>query len=116
MKLSYQFRIGTEQRSKSFRPNTPGPGQYTGEYLKSSLKETAPKFTISSKAGSVDLTKNIVSPGPGMYAPKFHDGSSKYTMRARPNTTKAELVTPGVGNYEIRSEKSLQVPSYKYSY
>ena len=34
-------------------------------------------------------------------------------MRIRPNTAKSE-VTPGPGNYDLRKDKSLMVPSYKF--
>lgn len=67
---------------------------------------------MATKAGAFDPEKFNCSPGPGMYQPCVKDGSAKYTMRIRPNTSKTEK-TPGPGNYEVRTDKSLQVPSYK---
>ena len=51
--------------------------------------------------------------GPGQYQPQYKDGNPKYSMRIRPNTAKSE-VTPGPGNYDLRKDKSLVVPSYKF--
>ena len=62
------------------------------------------------------MNKYIVSPGPSNYSPKFnytYNKSSAYSMSARHNNAKSD-VTPGAGSYNLRSEKSMQVPSYKY--
>ena len=68
---------------------------------------------MSSKAGTFDPTKLSCTPGPGQYQPQYKDGNPKYSMRIRPNTAKSE-VTPGPGNYDLRKDKSLVVPSYKF--
>ena len=99
--------MGTSQRSQSMNRLVPGPGQYT---LGSKLG--GPKYTMSSKSGCLDLNKYIVSPGPSQYTPRQNFTQLSYSMSARPNTAKS-LASPGPGNYNIRSEKSLQVPSYK---
>ncbi len=101
--------MGTENRSKSYDKNVPGPGQYEH---KSRLGE-APKFSISSKAG-IDSSKYVVSPGPGIYTPKYNYmyKNLSYSMRIRPDSAKS-TTTPGPGNYNVRTEKSLQVPTYK---
>jgi hypothetical protein len=60
------------------------------------------------------MSKYVVSPGPSNYSPKFNYmyKSYAYSMSARPNSSKSD-VTPGAGSYNLRSEKSMQVPSYK---
>jgi hypothetical protein len=106
-----KFRIGTELRSRSAFKNTPGPGQYN---LSSRLGES-PKYTMSTKAGALDMSKFVCSPGPGNYNPNFNSmfKSYSYSMRIRPNSSKSEF-TPGPGNYNLRTERSLVVPSYKF--
>ena len=59
--------MGTENRSKSYDKNVPGPGQYE---QKSRLGE-APKLSIYSKV-VIDLSKYIVFPGPEIYTPKYN--------------------------------------------
>jgi hypothetical protein len=88
----------------------PGPGQYN---LKTVLGQ-APKYSMSSRSGNVDMNKYVVSPGPGNYTPKYKAmyKSFSYSMSSRPNSAKS-YVTPGPGNYNVRSERSMQVPSYK---
>lgn len=49
-----------------------------------------------------------------MYEPQLHNGSSKFSMRIKPNSAKVDL-TPGPGNYNIRTEKDLTTPTYKYA-
>lgn len=105
-------RIGTELRSKSSgRHDIPGPGQYE---LKTTVGKSGPKYTMSSKSGNVDMSKYVVSPGPGIYTPKYNAmyKSFSYSMSSRPNSAKTYM-TPGPGNYNVRVDKSMQVPSYK---
>lgn len=103
-------RIGTDARSKSYSNPNPGPGQYTvGGYI-----GKAPKYTMASKSGAVDPNKYIVSPGPGIYTPKYDSQfrNFSYSISGRHNASKCDS-TPGPGNYNVRSEKNLEVPSYK---
>jgi hypothetical protein len=90
----------------------PGPGQYNSN----SFIGKAPKYSMASKSGGVDMSKYVVSPGPGMYTPTNNHltKSSSYSMLSRPNSSTKAYVTPGPGNYNIRTDKGMQVPSYKY--
>ena len=106
------WKIGKAQRDINNNNNkmNPGPGQYTLPYS----FPNGPKYSISSKAGATDLTKFNCSPGPAQYEPKYKDGNPKYSMRIKPQQTNKSELTPGPGNYEIRTDKSLQCPSYKF--
>lgn len=109
-KKSYpKWKIGTAQRGSKNANGNPGPGQYSMP----NTFQNGPKYSMSSKAGAFDPAKFNCSPGPGTYQPQYKDGNPKYSMRIRPNTSKSEI-TPGPGNYEVRTDKSLQVPSYKF--
>lgn len=108
-KSNPQWRIGTAKRGGNRVNDNPGPGQYTMPYS----FPNGPKYSMSTKAGAFDPAKFNCSPGPGAYQPQIRDGNPKYSMRIRPNSSKSE-VTPGPGNYDIRTDKSLQVPSYKF--
>jgi hypothetical protein len=105
------FRMGSGLRAQSARSFTPGPGSYEAtQYI-----GKAPKYSIALKTSYMDPTKMICSPGPCNYSPNtraFYKNIS-HTMSAKLNQTKSDL-TPGPGNYEVRSEKSLQVPTYKF--
>jgi hypothetical protein len=74
----------------------------------------APKYSISGRNENIDMSRYVVSPGPGNYSPKFSylNKNLAYSMSARPNSSKS-YITPGPGNYNLRTEKSLQVPTYK---
>ena len=104
-----KWKIGTGPRGTKRNNDVPGPGQYNAPYT----FPNGPKYSMSSKAGTFDPTKLSCTPGPGQYQPQYKDGNPKYSMRIRPNTAKSE-VTPGPGNYDLRKDKSLVVPSYKF--
>lgn len=104
-----KWKIGTEQRGKVHKSEVPGPGQYTMPYS----FPNGPKYTIASKSGMIDQTKLSCSPGPGAYQPHESSGVPKYTMRIKHYRSKSD-VTPGPGNYNLRSDSSLIVPSYKF--
>ncbi len=59
----------------------------------------------------------IVSPGPGNYSPNHRAffKNCSYTMSSKHGQSKTDF-TPGPGNYEVRSERSLQIPSYKFGH
>jgi hypothetical protein len=70
---------------------------------------------MALKTDYFDPTRTIYSPGPGNYTPdhKKMFKNLSYTMSAKTFREKPE-VTPGPGNYDLRSERSMQVPSYKF--
>ena len=104
-----KWKIGTAKRGEGRKNTNPGPGQYTMPYS----FPNGPKYSIASKSGAIDPAKFNCSPGPGAYQPQVKDGNPKYSMRIRPKTSRSE-VTPGPGNYDLRTDKSLQVPCYKF--
>lgn len=104
-----KWKIGTAKRGEGRKNTNPGPGQYTMPYS----FPNGPKYSIASKSGAIDPSKFNCSPGPGAYQPQVKDGNPKYSMRIRPKTSRSE-VTPGPGNYDLRTDKSLQVPCYKF--
>ena len=63
----------------------------------------------------MDSQKYMSSPGPAVYTPNYNKlfKTLSYSMSSRPNSSKPNF-TPGPGNYNVRTEKSLQVPCYKY--
>lgn len=101
-------RIGTGKRGNSSTKAVPGPGQYN----MNTTIGGGPKYSMSQKIGlNSDRT---FSPGPANYSPNYKTlyRNTSYTMRKRPNTARTEI-TPGVGNYDLRTEKSLVAPTYK---
>ena len=109
-KRSYpKWKIGTATRGSNRSNGNPGPGQYTMPYS----FPNGPKYSMGTKAGAFDPTKTSFAPGPGQYEPQYKDGNPKYSMRIRPSTSKSET-TPGPGNYDVRTDKSLKVPCYKF--
>lgn len=64
-----------------------------------------------------DPIRYNISPGPANYSPNFKSlyRNFSYTMRSRPNTAKTDS-NPGPGNYNLRTEKSLIAPTYRYNY
>lgn len=105
------WRIGSALRISKNTNDNPGPGQYS---IPDNFAN-GPKYSMATKAGAFDPTKTSFSPGPGQYQPgnSNRPTSVKYTMRAKPYS-KARDITPGPGNYNLRNEKQLMVPSYKF--
>ena len=104
--------MGSSERSKSYTNLVPGPGQYK----MNTFIGKSPKYSIASKSGHVDMNKYINSPGPCGYSPNFKvtvRNNSSYSMSPR-YQSKSTFNTPGPGNYNIRTEKSMIVPSHKY--
>jgi len=71
-----------------------------------------PKYSMSIKTG--DNFDRTFSPGPANYNPNYKTlyRNTSYTMRKRPQTAKTDNF-PGVGNYDLRTDKSLMAPTYK---
>ena len=107
------WRIGSALRESKNLNKNPGPGQYDIP----NKVFTGPKYSIATKSGAFDPTKNSFTPGPGQYnaTTKNRPSSARYTMRAKPNERNNEI-TPGPGNYNIRVEKDLEAPSYKFGH
>ena len=86
---------------------------FPGQYDIPNKIFNGPKYSIATKSGAFDPTKNSFAPGPGQYnaTTKNRPSSAKYTMRAKPYPKNTDI-TPGPGNYNLRTEKQLQAPSY----
>ena len=107
-----KWRIGSSLRISKNRNNNPGPGQYNIP----NKVFNGPKYSMATKAGLIDPTKLSNFPGPGQYNinTKNRLSSARYTMRSK-SYLKNKEVTPGPGNYNLRSEK-INVPSYKFGH
>lgn len=105
------WKIGTAQRGTTNKNNDPGPGAYSMPYP----FPNGPKYSMATKAGVFDPAKASWTPGPGSYMPSNANrpSSAKYTMRSKPYA-RAKECSPGPGNYNLRNDKQLVVPSYKF--
>jgi hypothetical protein len=98
---SPSYRFGTESREQIIKNENPSPNTYNIE-----PKEKGPTWVFST--GERNIKKLEKVPGPGEYSPKEINphssapvfGSSKRTLFDAPSET------PGVGTYEIRTEKT----------
>jgi hypothetical protein len=107
--------MGTEKRvTNKLDGSLPGPGQYNSS---TKLGSGAPKYSMRLKTENLnDPLKYVVSPGPGNYNPDYGYKSSSYSMRIRPNTSSYSNNTPGPGQYSLRKNEDMKVPSCKYKY
>ena len=107
------WKIGTAQRGSNLKNENPGPGQYAPDANTDFVRPKTPSWKIGTglRPDLNPVDKSV--PGPGQYQPLYRNGSAKYTMRAKTNVSKND-VTPGPGNYNVRTDKSLQAPSYKF--
>jgi hypothetical protein len=103
--------MGTEKRNSLSIKTVPGPGQYNFN----TTIGGGPKFSMSMRTINNGDGRNNFSPGPAIYSPNYKSlfRNTSYSMRSRPQSSKSENY-PGVGNYNLRNEKTLIVPSYKY--
>ena len=107
------WKIGTEIRGKGIKNDNPGPGTYVPDRNTNFVRPKTPSWKIGTglRPDLNPVDKSV--PGPGNYDPQYKSGNPKYTMRMRPYSAKSE-VTPGPGNYNVRTDKNLVVPSYKF--
>ena len=107
------WKIGTEIRGKGLKNDNPGPGTYVPDRNTNFVRPKTPSWKIGTglRPDLNPVDKSV--PGPGNYDPQYKSGNPKYTMRMRPYSAKSE-VTPGPGNYNVRTDKNLIVPSYKF--
>jgi len=107
------MRMGTGKRvTDKHDSSMPGPGQY--DHSKN-IGNAAPKYSMRLKTENLDdPLRFVVSPGPGNYNPNYGYKASSYSMRIRPNTASHSNFTPGPGQYTLRKNNDLRVPSSKY--
>ena len=105
------WKIGTTKR-KVFDviEHYPGPGAYS---IPLDVKNT-PKYTMSTKAGLKESKEKLLSPGPAYYKPKFSKSQSCFYSFGLKTKLKERDPTPGPGNYDIRKDKELIIPSYLF--
>ena len=102
------------------RDITPQPGKYEyksyiGEGPKYSFRDTFDIDGLKKEKRHQNAHKVQPNPGPGHYNIPEDNKGPKYTIRCRYKKRKSKRdKVPGVGEYELRKEKSLEVPSYKF--
>ena len=104
------WKIGTTKRNPfSVKEQYPGPGTY------SIPLEIAvgPKYSMATKAGLKENKDQLYFPGPATYKPMYRSQSCFYTFGHK-NKLREREKTPGPGNYNLRKEKDLIIPSYLF--
>lgn len=102
--------MGKEERGIDKKLKTPGVGEYG---IPVCIPE-GPKYSMKGTNPGGEMTKQLISPGPAKYKPYYSNGSPKYSLGGRPKTATNKMPGVGVGEYNITSDKSLNVPSYMY--
>ena len=100
-----EWKIGTSQRPKESNLDYPGPGTYNTRFK----FPDGPRYSIRNKKQET-FDEDQITPGPSSYSPQFNNQKSSYTFGHKYKTKEPER-TPGPGNYEIRKDKDLNVPS-----
>ena len=100
-----EWKIGTSQRPKESNLENPGPGTYNSRFK----FPDGPSYSIRTRKKE-ELNEDNITPGPSSYNPKTYDQKSSYTFGHKYKDKDTEI-TPGPGNYEIRKDKDLKVPS-----
>ena len=99
-----EWKIGTSLRPKESNLDYPGPGTYNTRFK----FPDGPSYSIAARK-SEEIDKEE-TPGPASYNPKKFGEKSSYTFGHK-YKTKENDITPGPGNYDLRKEKDLKVPS-----
>ena len=103
-------RMGSScNRRDNLKTKTPGVGLYN---IPSTFPQ-GPKYTMKGPNGGVDPSKSNCSPGPGVYNPLIKSGAPAYSLGSRPDYVPYNSKNPGPGDYDLRTNKSLVVPSYR---
>ena len=107
------WKIGTSIRKDLQPSDTPGPGQYAPDTNTNFIRPKTPSWKIGTglRPDLNPVDKSV--PGPGQYEPLYKSGAAKYSMRPKTTYGKRD-VTPGPGNYNVRTDKNMIVPSYKF--
>ena len=105
------WKIGTTKR-KVFpvREHYPGPGTYS---IPLDITN-GPKYSMSTKAGLKGSKENLLNPGPAHYKPLLYKSQSCFYSFGLKTKLKDRDNTPGPGNYDLRKEKDLIIPSYLF--
>lgn len=119
---AYSFGSGFKCLLNKISNSTPGPGKYAVTDL-NFYKKKDPCYKFGT-AERKDQRKNDC-PGPGSYEPKNEKNTTpKYSFHAPTTASKKKFLesqgekteqgTPGPGTYNIRTNKSIEVPTYKF--
>lgn len=113
------FRMVPSSSGRNFdkTENTPGVGNYTipstfGKYNAPSTFPSNPKYSMKGPLKGPEISKTNCSPGPA-YNPLLKPTGPAYSLGGRLHTSPDNAKNPGPGNYTIRTNKSLEVPSYR---
>ena len=89
----------------------PGPGAYD---LPLNIS-VGPKYAIHSKLNLINDKKRNNFPGPAAYKPMYKTESYFYTFgyKYKKENNKRDT-TPRPGNYELRTDKDMIIPSYLF--
>ena len=106
-----KWKIGTTKRKVfSVDQENPGPGAYS---IPVDIAN-GPKYSMSTKAGLKESKEKLISPGPAHYKPIFNRSQSCFYTFGLKTKIKEGDKTPGPGNYDIRKDKDLIIPSYLF--
>ena len=104
------WKIGTTKRNPfNVKEHYPGPGTYSIP-----MEVTiGPKYSMATKAGLKESKDSLDFPGPATYKPMYRSQSCFYTFGHK-NKLREREKTPGPGNYNLRKDKDLVIPSYLF--
>ena len=103
------WKIGTSTRSKLQNLDNPGPGAYN---LRTKFPD-GPSYSIATKPK--EFLEKMITPGPAAYRPINLTQSACYSFGHKYKDKSSDM-SPGPGNYNIRTEKDLSVPSSKFGH
>ena len=103
------WKIGTSERPKDQNFENPGPGAYNLRYK----FPDGPKYSMAIKPQKI--FDEFITPGPAEYNPSDLNEKKNFSFGLKYKDKPKEM-TPGPGNYNIRTEKDLKVPSTIFGY
>lgn len=105
------WKIGTTKRNPfNIKDQYPGPGTYS---IPMNI-ELGPKYSIATKAGLKENKDKFDFPGPASYKPMMSRSQSCFYTFGHKNKLREREKTPGPGNYNLRKDKDLVIPSYLF--
>jgi hypothetical protein len=105
------WKIGTTKRKVfTVLEEYPGPGTYS---IPVEITN-GPKYSMSTKAGLKESKEKFLNPGPAHYKPLFSKSQKYFYTFGLKTIIKDRDKTPGPGNYDLRKEKDLIIPSYLF--
>ena len=102
------------------KDQTPQPGKYEyqsfiGEGPKYTFREKYDEDGTRKEKRHKKASRKKSFPGPGTYNVREEFSGPRYTFSRKYRSKSSKyLKVPGVGTYNLRSDKSMEVPSYKF--